>query len=188
MTSIPYRIVFMGTPEFALPSLHALNSDDRFDVVLTVSQPDRPQGRKRKIVPTPVHQYADTHAIPCYQPESAKTGAAYQTIAKYQPDFIVTAAYGQILPEDVLDIPNFRSVNVHASLLPRYRGASPVHWSIINGDAEAGVSIMEMVKAMDAGGIFKQAAVPITAHETSDELMDRLAELGGTMLPDCLID
>ena len=139
-------------------------------------------------MPTPIHSYATEHGIPCYQPESAKTEAAQEEIAAAKPDFIVTAAYGQILPEALLELPKFRAVNVHASLLPRYRGASPVHWSIINGDKETGVTIMEMIKAMDAGGIFRQKSTPIEADETADALMDRLAILGAAILPDCLID
>lgn len=183
---MPYRVVFMGTPDFAVPALRALADDPDFDIVLVVSQPDRPQGRKQILLPTPVHATAAGYGLPVIQPEAVRTDEFLQQIQDASPDFLVTAAYGRILPEPVLQTARLAAVNCHASLLPRYRGASPVHWSIINGDREAGVTFMEMVAAMDAGGIYDQVRTPIGPEETAGELMDRLAGLAGEHLPKAL--
>lgn len=176
------RVVFLGTPELAATVLTELAASQKYKVTLVVSQPDRPQGRKRKIVPTPVHAKADELGIPVFQPETAKDEAFYERIAAEEPDFLVTAAYGQILTPEVLALAKIEALNVHASLLPKYRGASPVQWSIINGDAQTGVSIMRMVKALDAGPVFATATLDILPNETTDELMERLAVAGAKLL------
>lgn len=182
----PYRIVFMGTPDFAAVCLKALLDAPDLSVVLTVSQPDQPQGRRRELVPTPVHRLSDAAGIPCAQPDRVRTDAFLALIRDARPDFIVTAAYGKLLPQAVLDVPAVAPVNVHASLLPRYRGASPVHRAIIDGEAETGITIMRMTAEMDAGGIYAQAALAIEPDETAAELMDRLAALGAGLLPGTL--
>ena len=183
----PYRVVFMGTPDFAVPVFSALVEDKRFDVVLAVSQPDRTQGRKRKIIPTPVHRTALDLGIACYQPTVVRNDpTVIEKIKSCRPDFIVTAAYGKILPAELLALAAIAPVNVHASLLPLYRGAAPVHNSIIQGDRQTGVTVMQMVEAMDAGGIYSQVTVPIEPDETAGILMDRLARAGAGLLPDTL--
>lgn len=179
------RVVFLGTPELAATVLRELVRAE-FEVTLAVSQPDRPQGRKRILYPTPVRRTAESLGIPIYQPESAAAPEFADRLRAERPDFLVTAAYGQLLPVAVLEIPRLEAVNVHASLLPRYRGASPVQWSIINGDRQTGVSIMRMVKAMDAGPVFARQAIDILPNETAEELMARLARLGAELLPPTL--
>ncbi len=181
------RIVFMGTPEFAVPSLQAL-ADAGLAPVLCVSQPDRPQGRKRQIVPTPVHRKADELGIPCIQPEKVRNLAFSTAIADAKPDFIVTAAYGRILTPEVLAIPRLCAVNVHGSLLPKYRGASPVQAALINQDTETGVTILQMTEAMDQGPIYRQASFTIPPDFRADDLMLALAELGSSILVDTLLD
>lgn len=180
-------VVFLGTPEFAAEVLRELAApESNYQVTLAVSQPDRPQGRRQTLIPTPVHELAVEMGIPVYQPESAKDDAFYERLAAEKPDFLVTAAYGRILPRRVLDIARVEAINVHASLLPKYRGAAPVHWSVINGDPRTGVSIMRMVEKMDAGPVFAQASLAIGPNETAPELMDRLAKLGAELLPPTL--
>ncbi|MGI6545672.1 MAG: methionyl-tRNA formyltransferase [Fastidiosipilaceae bacterium] len=180
-------VVFLGTPEFAATVLRELAApESNYHVTLAVSQPDRPQGRKQTLIPTPVHQLALEMDIPVFQPESAGDDDFYERLAAEKPDFLVTAAYGKILPRRVLDIARIEAVNVHASLLPKYRGAAPVQWSVINGDPRTGVSIMRMVEKMDAGPVFEQVSVEIGPNETAPELMDRLATLGAEVLPPTL--
>ncbi|MEK0398853.1 methionyl-tRNA formyltransferase, partial [Tetragenococcus halophilus] len=146
------KIVFMGTPEFSVPILEGLVTAG-YEVLAVVTQPDRPVGRKKKIVASPVKEKALALGIPILQPEKISGSKEMEEIARLQPDVIVTAAFGQFLPEKLLQIPQYGPLNVHASLLPKYRGGAPVHYAIINGEPKTGVSIMDMVKKMDAGGV-----------------------------------
>ena len=154
------KIVFMGTPEFAVPSLEALVAAGH-QVVGVFSQPDKPKNRGMKLQPTPVKLCAMVHDLPVYQPTKLRDGTALETIRSLAPDLIVVAAYGRILPQEILDYPKYGCINVHSSLLPKYRGAAPIHWSILNGDKETGVTIMHMALALDAGDIISQVKTPI---------------------------
>ena len=146
------KIIFMGTPEFSVPILEALLQHG-YDVIAVVTQPDRPVGRKKILTPSPVKEAALKHGLPVYQPEKISGSPEMDELIALKPDLIVTAAYGQFLPVKLLNTPRFRSINVHASLLPKYRGGAPVHYAIINGEKETGVSIMYMEKKMDAGAL-----------------------------------
>lgn len=174
------RIVFMGTPDFAVPVLEALAKSDAYEVVLTVTQPDRPKGRKRTLTPPPVKVQAEKFQIPVFQPE--KIADDYSEILKYEPDLIVTAAYGQILPKALLDAPPHGCINVHASLLPELRGGAPIHYAIMQGKKETGITIMYMVEQLDAGDIISQAAVPIEEDDHVGTLHDKLSETGAELL------
>ena len=167
------KIVFMGTPEFAVPSLEALVAAGH-QVVGVFSQPDKPKNRGMKLQPTPVKLCAMVHDLPVYQPTKLRDGTALETIRSLAPDLIVVAAYGRILPQEILDYPKYGCINVHSSLLPKYRGAAPIHWSILNGDKETGVTIMHMALALDAGDIISQVKTPIDPDETVEMLHDRL--------------
>lgn len=175
------RIVFMGTPDFAVPSLLAL-VDAGYQVVGVVTQPDRPRGRKQVLTPPPVKVVAQEKGLPVFQPESIKDPAFLPLLRELQPDVVVVAAYGQILPADVLNLPPLGCVNVHASLLPRYRGAAPIHRAIINGEEETGITIMLMDTGMDTGPILNQASLAIGPDENVGSLHDRLARLGAELL------
>ncbi|WP_195852644.1 methionyl-tRNA formyltransferase [Aerococcus sanguinicola] len=181
------NIVFMGTPDFAVKSLQALLDQPDYQVVAVVTQPDRPVGRKRRLTPTPVKEVALAHELKIFQPEHI---ASDQEIADFfdqaEVDLLVTAAYGQFLPQSLLEAPKYGAVNVHASLLPKYRGGSPIHYAIWKGDQETGVSLMRMVPAMDAGPILAQAKAPIDDQVTVAEMFDRLADLGAELLIDKL--
>lgn len=177
------KIVFMGTPTFAVPVLEALMKQE-YDVVLVVTQPDRPKGRRRTLTPPPVKEAALKYNIPVFQPE--KLRKEYEEIFKYEPDLIVTAAYGQLLPNELLDYPSFGSINVHASLLPELRGGAPIHHAIIQGKKETGISIMYMVEKLDAGDVIAQQTVPIAADDHVGILHDKLSEVGATLLIDTL--
>lgn len=178
------RIVFFGTPEFAVGILETL-IEEQYHVVAAVSQPDRPVGRKHRIEKTPVRVLCEKYEIPCLQPEHLKEEA--DSVLAYQPDLIVTCAYGQIVPEKILAAPRLGCVNIHPSLLPKYRGGAPMHYAILNGDEETGVSLMEMTKAMDAGKVYAQTRLAIGPDETEAELEPRLLaaskELLRTSLP-----
>ncbi|HNX64397.1 MAG TPA: methionyl-tRNA formyltransferase [Oscillospiraceae bacterium] len=183
------NIVFMGTPEFAVPCLKALiDSGENVQAVLT--QPDKPKGRGYKLTPPPVKELALTHNIPVYQPESLKKGEdAQKTIEilkSLSPDIIVVVAYGKILPKEVLDIPKHFCINVHASLLPKYRGAGPIQWSVLNGETETGVTTMVMAEGLDTGDMLMKASLKIGENETASELHDRLSELGAKLLVDTI--
>jgi methionyl-tRNA formyltransferase len=154
------NIVFMGTPQFAVPCLQAL-IDKRYNIVGVVTQPDRPKGRKRELTPPPVKILANQHHLPIYQPESLRAEGALNPIIEWQPDLIVTVAYGQILPETLLNLPKHRCINVHASLLPKYRGGAPIQHAIMNGEQETGVTIMYMEKGLDTGDMLAKVIVPI---------------------------
>jgi methionyl-tRNA formyltransferase len=177
----PLRVVFFGTPDFAVPALQAL-LDSRHPVVGVVTQPDRPRGRGQRVTDSPVKQVAASRGLPVLQPEKLKDEVFLAGIRAWQADLGVVAAYGKILPAAVLDMPRLGLINVHASLLPKYRGAAPVHRAVIAGDAETGVSIMRVVQALDAGGVFATATRPIGPDDTSAEVEADLARIGAELL------
>jgi len=179
------RIVFMGTPEFAVPSIRAL-VENGYDVVGAVTQPDRPAGRGHKLVACPVKQYAESVNIPVYQFEKVKSPEGVACLKELQPDLMVTAAFGQLLTKEILDIPQHGTVNVHASLLPRYRGSAPINWCILNGETVAGVTTMLTDIGMDTGAMLLRAETPIGEMETAGELTVRLSEIGAKLLIDTL--
>jgi methionyl-tRNA formyltransferase len=178
------RIIFMGTPEFALPTLKALI--DHYDVVGVVSQPDRPAGRGRSLSPPPVKQVALAQDLPVFQPKSLRPPEAVARLRDWQPDVIVTAATGHILTADVLALPTRGTLNVHASLLPRWRGAAPIQAALLAGDTETGITIMCTDEGLDTGPILSQRAVPIAPRETAASLHDKLAQLGADLLLETL--
>jgi methionyl-tRNA formyltransferase len=182
------RVVFMGTPELAGTSLEALVRAEDFQVVATVTQPDRPKGRELKLHPSPVKEIALRQNIPVLQPERARNPEFIEHLRALAPDWIAVAAYGHILPKDVLELPRFGCVNVHTSLLPKYRGAAPIQWAILNGETETGVTIMKMDAGMDTGDILAQAATPISPGDNSQTLHDRLARMGAELLVATLRD
>ncbi len=177
------KIVFMGTPKFAGIVLERL-IDEKYEIVGVVTQPDKPVGRKKVLTPPPVKEVAIKNGIDVFQPINIKID--YEQIQKWQPDIIITAAYGQIVPNAVLDIPKFKCINVHASLLPKYRGGAPIHKAIMNGDEKTGVTIMYMVEKMDAGDIITQAEMPILIRDNVGTMFDKLAVLGANLLVDTL--
>ena len=179
-----HRVVFMGSPEFALPALEALNN--AYNVVAVVTQPDRPAGRGRHPQPSAVKQLAVGLKIPILQPASLRKLSAVTELAAYAPDLIIVAAYGQILPRSILEMPKFGCLNIHASLLPAWRGASPIQAAIANGDERTGVTIMLMDEGMDTGAILAQREVPIRSGTTAMELSDQLAHLGARTLIEIL--
>ena len=181
------RILFMGTPDFAVPSLEALAAAGH-QLVGAFSQPDKPKNRGMKLQPTPVKVCAQGLGVPVFQPAKLRDGTALETIRQLDPELIVVAAYGRILPQEILDYPKFGCINVHSSLLPKYRGAAPIHWAILNGDQETGVTIMHMALALDAGDIIAQRATPLDPNETVEELHDRLAQLGAQRLVDTVAE
>ncbi|MBH8585568.1 methionyl-tRNA formyltransferase [Thermoactinomyces sp. CICC 10520] len=177
----------MGTPDFAVPSLRLLLEEkDQVEVIGVVTQPDRPKGRKKVLTPPPVKVEAIKHDLPVFQPQKLRSEEAIRQVLELQPDLIVTAAYGQILPEPVLNAPKYGCINVHASLLPKYRGGAPIHHAIINGEKETGVTIMYMVKALDAGDMLLQRAIPITSGDNVGTMHDKLANLGAELLKEVL--
>ena len=185
MTVPPWRIVFFGTPSFALPTLQGL-LDGPDDVVGVVTQPDRAKGRGRKIVISPVKERGLQQGFLLLQPEKVKEEAFQKVVKDLQSDLFVVVAYGQILPKSLLNIPKYGAVNVHASLLPRYRGAAPIAWAILNGEKWTGVTTMAMDEGMDTGDILLQAEVAIGDKETCETLHDRLAPLGAQLLLETL--
>jgi len=181
MIDKPLRIVFMGTPEFAVPSLRELlNGPD--EIVAVVCQPDKKQGRGRKLRPPPTKTLATRQGIPVLQPSSIRTDVFLDEIRSLRPDLIVVAAYGKILPGPLLNLPPLGTINVHGSLLPRYRGAAPVQWAVINGEQETGVTIMQMDEGMDTGDILLPSAIPIEEDDTAGTVFIKLAALGGKIL------
>lgn len=175
------RILFMGTPDFAVPSLQAL-LDAGHDICGVFTQPDKPKNRGMKLQPPPVKVLAQEHEIPVYQPTSVKDGAALKIIQELAPELIVVAAYGRILPNSILEYPAKGCINVHSSLLPKFRGAAPIHWAVVSGETETGVTIMHMAQELDAGDIIDQIRTPIDPDESVESVHDRLAELGGKIL------
>jgi len=181
------RVVFFGTPQFAVPSLESLIRSPH-DVVGVVTQPDRPRGRGHKVTDAPVKMTAIQHGLAVFQPARLRDPEVTETLSRWAPDLGVVAAYGKLLPESVLNLPRLGMINVHASLLPRYRGAAPVHRAVIDGMPETGVTIMRMVPALDAGGMFARATRPIGADETSDVVERDLAYLGASLLIEVMDD
>ena len=171
------KIVFAGTPDFAVPTLQAL-LDSEHQICGVYTQPDRPAGRGRKLTASPVKALAVSVNLPVFQPENFKQAGALEQLAALEPDLIVVIAYGLILPQAVLDIPKFGSINVHGSLLPRWRGAAPIHRAVMAGDDKTGITIMKVVKKLDAGDMLYKIECPINADSTSSELHDQLAEIG----------
>ncbi len=181
------KVIFAGTPDFAVPALQAL-IDAGHEVVLVLTQPDRPAGRGMKLKASPVKELALQYAIPVYQPETLKTPESQAPVAAVPHDVMVVAAYGLILPQAVLDMPRRGCLNIHASLLPRWRGAAPIQRALQAGDRETGVTIMEVVLALDAGDMLKKGVLPITEQDTAQTLHDGLASLGGRLMVDTLAE
>lgn len=179
------RIIFMGTPDFAVAALDALCASKQ-EVILAVTQPDRQKGRGRKIIKTPVKECAEKWGLSVFQPVKIREAEAVEKIRSLSPDLIVVAAFGQILPQELLDIPKYGCINIHASLLPKLRGAAPIQWSVINGDKESGITLMQMDAGLDTGDILFQEKVEITDEETGESLYNKLAALGGEMIVRCL--
>lgn len=179
------KIVFMGTPAFSVPILEGLVQSG-YEILAVVTQPDRPVGRKKIIQAPPVKEAALRLGLNVLQPEKISGSPEMEQVIALQPDVIVTAAFGQFLPEKLLQVPKFGAINVHASLLPKYRGGAPVHYAIINGEKETGVTIMEMIKQMDAGGIYSQKSIPITNQDDVGTMFDKLSTLGCSLLLETL--
>lgn len=175
------RIVFMGTPDFAAASLDALLKNG-YDIIGVFTQPDKAKGRGMEISFSPVKELALAHALPVFQPEKMRDGTALSILQSLKPDLVVVVAYGRILPDDLLSVPPLGTINVHGSLLPRYRGAAPIQWSVLNGDEKTGVTTMYLSSEMDAGDIIYSEETEIGEYETSGELYDRLKELGADLL------
>ncbi len=175
------NIVFMGTPDFDVPALEALYKS-KHNIVGVFSQPDKPVGRKQVLTPPPVKAFAVQNGLSVYQPNSLKNDDSYELIKKLNPDIIIVAAYGKILPKNILDFPEYGCVNIHASLLPKYRGAAPIQWAVINGDKKTGITIMKMAEGLDTGDMILVDKTEIGENETSAELFDRLAEQGAVSL------
>ena len=171
----------MGTPEFAVPSLKALH-ESHHQIALVVTQPDRPKGRGRTVIPPPIKTMASNLNLPIIQPKSLKTKEFEDLVAGLKPDFITVVAFGQILTENILSYPRLGTINVHASLLPKYRGPAPINWAIINGERETGVTTMLMEKELDTGDILLTEKEPITTQDTALDLYDRLSAIGANLL------
>ena len=180
------RILFMGTPEFAVASLKRL-VEDGHEICGVFTQPDKPKNRGHKIAFSPVKEYAITQNLAVYQPLKMRDGEAYSIVESLNPELIVVAAYGKLLPEDILNFPRYGSINVHSSLLPKYRGAAPINWAILDGEQETGVSIMYMAKELDAGDVILQKTTPIGDDEDAQMLTTRLAELGAEALSETVV-
>ena len=174
------RVIFMGTPDFAVPSLEALLT--KHEVVLVVTQPDKPKGRGKKMVPTPVKACALEHGIPVLQPEKVKEPEFVEQLRSYEPDLIAVTAFGQILSEPILEMPKYGCINVHASLLPKYRGAAPIQWAVIDGCEYSGVTTMQMNEGLDTGDILLTEKVKLDPKETGGSLFDRLSDVGAQLL------
>jgi methionyl-tRNA formyltransferase len=181
------RVVFMGTPDFAVPALKALIDTSDFEVVGVVTQPDRPAGRGNAIQMPPIKQLASAVGIPVIQPNKLRDPGVFDQLTTWNPDVIVVAAFGQILRQNVLSLPRYGCINVHASLLPRWRGAAPIQAAIRAGDRETGITIMQMDAGLDTGAMLRQRAVPITDQDTGATLHDKLAEVGGPLLIETLL-
>ena len=177
----------MGTPDFAAASLEKL-IDEKFDVVGVFTQPDKPKGRGMEMSFSPVKELALKHGLPVYQPVKMRDGSALAQIKELQPDILVVVAYGRILPDDILAVPQYGAVNVHGSLLPKYRGAAPIQWSVLNGDKVTGVSTMYLASEMDTGDVIYTSSTEIGEYESSSELFDRLMNMGAELLVKTLVD
>ena len=176
------RIVFMGTPDFAVGTLQALVESGKHEIAAVVTQPDRPKGRGQKMLMTPVKEYALSQGLPVYQPAKVKTPEVIAQLRELRPEIIVVAAFGQLLNQELLALPPLGCVNVHASLLPKYRGAAPIHYAILQGEKESGVTIMQMDIGMDTGDMLSKVIVPIGSEMTMGELHDELKVKGAELL------
>ena len=176
------RIVFMGTPDFAVGSLQALCESGKHEILAVVTQPDRPKGRGNKLLQTPVKEYALEQGLTVYQPQKVKTPEFVELLHDLQPELIVVAAFGQFLSKEIMELPKYGCINVHASLLPKYRGAAPIQYAIIKGEKESGVTIMQMDIGMDTGAMLDKVVVPIAENTTMGELHDVLREQGAALL------
>lgn len=181
------RIVFMGTPDFAAASLKKL-IDEKYDIAAVFTQPDKPRDRGMKLLYSPVKELALENNIPVYQPTKLRDGTATELIKSLRPDILVVVAYGRILPDDMLEVPKYGAINVHASLLPKYRGAAPIQWAVLNGDKITGVTTMYLASEMDTGDIIYTSETEIGEFETSGELFDRLMVMGAELLDRTLRD
>ena len=181
------RIVFMGTPDFASASLQKL-IEEHYDIAGVFTQPDKPKGRGMEMSFSPVKELALKHGLPVFQPEKMRDGTALQIVRDLQPDILVVVAYGRILPDDILAVPKFGAVNVHGSLLPKYRGAAPIQWAVLNGDRTTGVTTMYLAHDMDAGDVIYTEETEIGEFETAGELFDRLMVMGAELLDRTLRD
>lgn len=179
------KIIFMGTPDFSVPTLDAIKKDGN-EIVLVVTQPDKKKGRKGILTPPPVKEWAVKNNISIFQPVKLREKQNIEELEKYEADVIVVAAFGQILPKEVLDMPKYGCINVHASLLPKYRGASPIQWAILNGDDETGVTTMQMGVGLDDGDILLQKKVPISSEDTGGSLFDKISKIGADLLIETL--
>lgn len=179
------RIVYMGTPDFAVSPLQAL-AEAGYEVVGVVTQPDKPKGRGKTLLPTPVKEEALKHGFPVYQPEKVRDPQFQELLASLAPDLIVVAAFGQIIPKSILELPRFGCINIHASLLPKYRGAAPIQQAVIDGEKESGVTIMKMGTGLDTGDMISKIVVPLTPEETGGSLFDKLSLAGAKLLVETL--
>lgn len=175
------KIVYMGTPDFAVPPLKAL-VENKYQITTVVTQPDRPKGRSKTPAPSPVKETALQYGLSVYQPEKIRAAESIAYLKELNPDIIVVAAFGQIIPQEILDLPKYGCINIHASLLPKYRGASPIQRAVIDGEKEAGVTIMKMGMGLDTGDMISQAKVTLHPDETGGSLFDTLAQLGADLL------
>ena len=176
------KVLFIGTAELAVSSLRALGACPDYTLVGVVTQPDRPQGRKLQLKPSPVKEAAMGMGLPVLQPLKIRSEESLSILSDLAPDLIVVAAYGQILPQSLLDLPRWGCLNVHTSLLPKYRGAAPIQWAILNGDSETGVTLMQMDAGLDTGPMLAQQTTPISGEDTAETIHDRLATIGGELL------
>ena len=183
---MPLRVLYMGTAELACPPLAALHASPIADVVGVVTQPDRPGGRKLKPQPSRVKQCAIELGLPVIQPQTLRTPEALEQLAAFEADLFIVTAYGQILPQTILDLPLHGALNIHASLLPRHRGAAPIQWAILEGDTETGITLMRMDAGLDTGDMIATAKTPITESDTAQTLHDRLAKIGAALLTQSL--
>ena len=175
------NIIYMGTPDFAVPPLEALVKAG-YEVAAVVTQPDKPKGRGKTLLPTPVKEEALKHGIPVYQPKKVRDPEFVETLKGLNPDVIIVAAFGQIIPKTILDMPQFGCINIHASLLPKYRGAAPIQQAVIDGEKESGVTIMRMGEGLDTGDMISRIVVPLDKDETGGSLFDKLAQKGAELL------
>lgn len=178
------RVIFMGTPEFSVPTLEALIA--HHDVIGVVTQPDKRKGRGKAMACPPVKETALKHNISVYQPVKVREEAFVETLKELEPDVIVVVAFGQILPESILNIPKYGCINVHASLLPKYRGAAPIQWAVINGEKETGITTMYMAKGLDTGDMIDKIVIPVEPKETGETLHDKLSAAGGKLILETL--
>ena len=179
------KIVYMGTPDFAVKPLHALAETD-YEVAGVITQPDKPKGRGKTMLPTPVKEEALKHGFTVYQPVKVRDPEFLQVLKDLNPDIIVVAAFGQIIPKSILELPKYGCINIHASLLPKYRGAAPIQQAVIDGEKESGVTIMKMGTGLDTGDMISRAVVPLAADETGGSLFDKLADAGAKLLVETL--